>query len=247
MGAYVGFVMLLSFSVYFLLLMGAGKLCNAAPGVKNTISAAAAGSFYAGLCLLPVADWVSAEPVRLVVLVLVALLSMGLQPCNVAAFVLITIVLDGITGGMENCGVWSLVAAVVCVLLIWIFSRGTRADLVKMELHHNGKKLRIYAFRDTGNTLRDPISGETVLVVSPEIAEALVGLNRAQLADPIGSVTLQPGLRLVPYHTVGKRNGLMLAMRVSDVRVGNRSYSRIVAFAPDGFCGNGKFQALTGR
>ena len=246
MGAYVGFVMLLSFSVYFLLLMGAGKLCGFTPGVKNTIAAAAAGSFYSGICLLPMADWIFAEPIRLAVLFLIAFLSIGLQFQTIAAFVLTTIVLDGITGGMENCGVWSMVIAGACVLLLCVFPRNENKDYIKMELHHNGKTMRILAFRDTGNTLRDPVTGETVLVVSPEVAETLVGLNRSQIADPIGSVTMVPGLRLVPYRTVGKNHGLMLAIRLKDVRVGNRSQSRIVAFAPDGFCSS-KFQALTGR
>ena len=247
MGAYIGFVMLLSFSVYFLLLMGTGKLCGLAPGVKNTIAASALGSCYSGICLLPINDWLSAEPARLVVLFLIAFLSYGLQFQTISAFVLTTIVLDGITGGMENCGVWSMVIAGACVLLLCVFSGNENKDYIKMELHHNGKTMRVLAFRDTGNTLRDPVTGETVLVVSPEVAETLVGLNRSQIADPIGSVTMVPGLRLVPYHTIGTDHGLMLAIRIADVRVGNRSQSKIVAFAPESFFGSGKFQALTGR
>ena len=44
-----------------------------------------------------------------------------------------------------------------------------------------GSRVSIVALRDSGNTLRDPVSGEQVLVVSGEVAEKLTGLTQEQL------------------------------------------------------------------
>ena len=245
MGAYFGFVMLLGFSVVFLLLMGTGKLCGIPPEIPDAVIGAALGSCYCGVCLLQGSHWFDAEVVRVFVLICVGMLSFSLEIKPVAVFLLLCISLDGITGGMRNCGIWSLITGAACVLVLIII--GNDGNLMNIELRHRGKAMRLCALRDTGNGLVDPITGESVIVVGPEVAELFIGLNRTQLADPIGSVSLVPGLRLIPYHTVGNENALMLGMRFCAVRIGRRWKSRVVAFAPDGFSQNGKIQALTGR
>ena len=99
------------------------------------------------------------------------------------------------------------------------------------------------ALLDTGNELRDPVTGEGILVVSQSIARQLTGIPPAALTNPVESITMLPGLRLIPYKTVGN-SGFLLAMRIADARIGSREGSVVVAFSPQNLGRN--YQGLTG-
>ena len=114
-----------------------------------------------------------------------------------------------------------------------------------VELAYGDKHLHITALQDTGNTLRDPVTGRDVLVVGADVASELIGLTPHQLQSPVESVGVLPGLRLIPYHSVGTRS-FMLAMRLQNVKIGTWQGSSLVAFAPEGLSSEGTYQALTG-
>ena len=71
-----------------------------------------------------------------------------------------------------------------------------------------------------------------------------LGLPADVLADPAGKML--PGLRLIPYRAIGVAGGLLLAVRLEGVRIGNKNADTLVAFAPEGLGGNGTYRALTG-
>jgi hypothetical protein len=102
--------------------------------------------------------------------------------------------------------------------------------------------------RDTGNGLQDPITGESVLVIGPEAAANLLGLTQSQLQNPVETLKQRtvPGLRLIPYRSVGQPGGMLLGLRIKEVTVGDRRGSVLVAFAPARIGGNEGYQALTG-
>ena len=97
-----------------------------------------------------------------------------------------------------------------------------------------------------GNTLRDPITGEPVLVVAGSVGQRLTGLTEDQLRTPLETLARRPipGLRLIPYRAVGQSGGMLLGVRMDKVSVGSRQGSAIVAFAPEGLGGEGLYQAL---
>lgn len=128
------------------------------------------------------------------------------------------------------------------ILILWILT-GMGADLIPVELNYMGKTLHITALRDTGNQLRDPITGRHVLIVGADIAGKLTGLSPAALEDPVNTMGAIPGLRLIPYRTVGN-TGFLLALKLSDVKIGNRQGQTVVAFSP--LVLGSKYQALTG-
>ena len=101
-------------------------------------------------------------------------------------------------------------------------------------IRHGEKSVQLIALRDTGNTLKDPITGQQVLVIGEEAARTLTGLTAAQLRTPLETVAKRqvPGLRLIPYRAVGQPGGMLLAMRFSDVKIGNRKTSALIALAP---------------
>lgn len=132
----------------------------------------------------------------------------------------------------------------LCVKLVKQNQNGS--DLLPVELHYNSEKVCIWALRDTGNSLKDPISGNPVLVVGPKVASKLFGLTQKQLENPVESLTDLPGFRLIPYHTIGQESGLLLGMRLQNIKIGNWQGSSIVAFAPCGLGERQTYQALTG-
>ena len=124
-------------------------------------------------------------------------------------FVLLSMALGGasLSVGRGNFLTLLLTAAGVWALCIVAFGgRVGGREYVPVELTYGGKTVSIVALRDSGNTLRDPISGEQVLVVSGEVAEKLTGLTQDQLRAPLKTLVCRPvpGLRLIPYRAVGQ-------------------------------------------
>ena len=107
---------------------------------------------------------------------------------------------------------------------------------------------RLVALRDTGNTLTDPISGQSVLVVGSEIAWELLGITRQQLHSPLETMASGkiPGLRLIPYRSVGCSAGMLLAAAMDEVIVDGQPSGALVAFAPQTIGKTETYQALAG-
>lgn len=254
MTVYVDLVMLLNFLVDFLLLMGTNSLCGRPPGWKRAALAAALGGVYGGACLLPGFHFLGNTLWRLVSLALISGIAFGFSVSGLRrgiVFVLLSMALGGIALGLGSSGVVSLIAAAAGVFLMCFLGFRNKlgaASYVPVELRYGGKSVQLTALCDTGNTLRDPVTGKPVLVVGAQIAQQLLGLTPQQLQSPAAAVTEAPlpGLRLIPYRAVGQPGGLLLALRLPQVRIGTWKGSSLVAFAPDGLSADGEYQALTG-
>ena len=149
--------------------------------------------------------------------------------------------LGGIAMSAVSGGGGLALSAGVLALIGRMGLRGQGRRFVTVEVTYGGRTVKLRALVDTGNSLCDPITGEGVTVLSPEIGLRL-GLPAEALADP-GGVVL-PGLRLIPARTVGG-GGLLAAVRCEKVVIGGTEAGRLVAFARENF-GNGEYQALTG-
>ena len=248
---YLDLVMLLNFLVDYFLLIAVNRLSGYPPGYGRNALAATLGGVYAGICLLPGMLFLAGMLWRLVFLALMVWIAFGWQRSAVhrgILFVLLSMALGGVALGMGSGGSVSLLASAGCVGVLAFLSfrtsgRGQR--YLPVRLQHDGKCVCITALRDTGNGLRDPLTGQAVLVVGAKTAHALTGLTREQLRTPVQSVTAIPGLRLIPFHSVGKKDGMLLALRIRDVQIGKWKGSSLVAFAPDGL-EEETYQALTG-
>ena len=71
-------------------------------------------------------------------------------------------------------------------------------------------------------------------------------LPRADLTVETVATGQYPGLRLIPYRTIGQSAGFLAAMRMENVKIGKWQGSRLVAFAPAGLDAEETYQALTG-
>lgn len=253
MAVYLDLVVGLNFLVDFLLILGTNRLAGYPPGWKRAALAAALGGVYSGACILPGFRFLGNTLWRMVSLGLMASIAFGWNPGAVkrgGIFLLLAMALGGIAVSFGKGDFLTLVlaAAVVWLLCRIAFGSGVgEREYVPLEITYAQRKERMMALRDTGNTLRDPITGEQVLLISPEIACRLTGLTREQLRFPLETLARRPipGLRLIPYRAVGHSGGMLLALRFEDVKIGSRKQSAIVAFASEGL-GGGSYQALTG-
>lgn len=252
MRVYLDLVILLNFLVDFLLLMGADRLCGSTLRLRRAIPAALLGGVYGGICLLPECAFLGGTLWRIVCLAAMAAIAFGVSVGALRrglVFLLLSMALGGIALGLGNGSFWSLTASAAGVFLLCAVGLRGKLDpqtFVPVELSYGDKHIRLTALRDTGNTLRDPVTGRPVLVVGAEVGEKLLGLTPGQLKSPISTMQAVPGLRLIPYHSVGQPGSMLLAIRLPSVRIGTYEGSYLVAFAPEKLDREGIYQALTG-
>lgn len=254
MTVYLDLVVILNFLVDLMLLLGTDRLCGHPPSWGRCMGAAALGGVYAGACLLPGLEFLGNSLWRLVFLLLMGAIAFGmhlsaLRRCCV--FVVLTMALGGLAlllgkGGFGSLAAGGLLLGVLC--LAGFRRRIGSVTYVPVELCHNGIRLRLTALEDTGNTLRDPITGRPVLIIDAASAGQLVGLSPEQLSQPVKTLASgqYPRLRLIPFSTAASPEQMVLAMRMESVKIGKWKGSSLVAFAPVGLDREGTFQALTG-
>lgn len=248
---YVDLVMVLNFAVDFLLLLGANRLAGFPPGCKRAALSAMLGGVYGGVCLLPGFSFLGSSFWRVVFLAIMSGIAFGLDRSGLRRgilFILLSMALGGIALGLGNRGVTGLIAAAMglCLLCAIGFRTGAmRQKYSTVQISRQGRTREMTALQDTGNTLRDPVTGQPVLVVGADVAWDLLGLTVRQLESPIETMVQMPGLRLIPYRSVGQPGGMLLAMKMDQVCIDGKPWDCLVAFAPQNFGSNG-YEALAG-
>lgn len=132
-------------------------------------------------------------------------------------------------------------------------SRKTVSVLLRCE----GRTVLLRALVDTGNLLRDPVTGQGVMVGE---WSALLPLFPPE-ARPSKEVFFDPGrhlealirqwsparLRVLPYRAIGTAGGLLLALRVDEMEVEGRIYhQRLVAVTGQTLSAKGEYQGIIG-
>ncbi len=254
MTVYLDLFVLLNFLVDFLLLMAANRLSGCPPQTGRAAAAALLGGVYAGVCMLPQMRFLGGIFWRIVSLGAMAVLSFGWNRGAFrrgVLFILLSMALGGIAMGTRSSGTFGLIlSALVLAVLCRAGFRGSvpNGEMVDVQLCCRGRQVRSVALRDTGNTLRDPLTGEQVLVAEADVAEKLIGLTREQLASPLETLMSGkiPGLRLIPYRAVGQPGAMLLAVRCEEAKIGTWHGKCIVAFSPERLGTSGTYQLLVG-
>lgn len=244
-------VMGMSMLVNFLLLLCADQLTGHLTVFGRTVAAALFGGLYAGCCVIPGFYFLGNILWRMVHFGFISVIAYGISAGTFRrglTFTFLSLALGGAMVGIGNGGATGAVAVAALLLILSYFGfRGQtdRVSYVPVELVFREKQVKLTALQDTGNTLRDPITGRSVLVVGADAAQKLTGLTKEQLQNPVETMGAIPGLQLIPYRSVGNR-GFLLALRLQNVRIGKWQGSSLVAFAPEGLGSEGVYQALTG-
>ncbi len=234
----------LNFLVNFFLLLGTSQIAGRDPGAARAAFAAGAGALYAAVCLRY--SLFGGLLWRLLSIALMSRIAFGRSfGGRGVLFLLQQLAISGIAAGLESSGIFSVLlgAGGVCLVCMGGLFRQRH---VPVELTYGDRRVCLTALRDTGNTLKDPVTGEPVLVLGADAAQSLTGLKREQLSRPVETMGAIPGLRLIPYHTIDRPQGLMLGLWIREAKVGREKGGVLVALAPEKLSDNSQVQALTG-
>ncbi len=251
MAVYSILVGIVAFAVNFMLLLGTNRLVGAASDLPRLGLGAAAGALHSLVCTATGFRFFDGFLWNVCFLFFTGMIGFGpsfgaIGKCFL--FILLSMALSWLIAGTGG-GLWMGLCGAVAIFFLCIRlvkQKREEHSLTPVELQYRDEKVSIWALRDTGNELKDPISGNPVLIVGPKVAEKLIGLTQTQLENPVEAVGDLPGLRLVPYRTVGRNDGLLLGMRLTNIKIGKWQGSSIVAFAPCGLGEGQAYQALTG-
>lgn len=246
MRVYLDGVFLLNFTVDFLLLLASNRMSGYPPGGKRCAAGAAVGGLYGGLCFIPGLEFLGSLLFRCLSFLLISFLAYGRHLlARGALFLLFSLAL---AGGSLILHQKISIFLILGLLLGISFISGTKGfrRFVPVSLEYMGKTVKFHALFDTGNQLHDPISGKPVMVADPGIARQLLNLNEEELKDPCKLIEKIPGLRLIPYQSVGCSSSVLPALRIQKALIGESKKEVIVAFSPNFLSKNRSYEGLIG-
>ncbi len=254
MQSYWNIAIILNFVVDLLLLMAANRLAGYPQKMIGICLGAAIGGAYGCICLLPGFSFLANMLWRFVFLGLIGAAAFGCNRNSIHRWILyafLRMALDGLVqleGKRDSLSVLLGTAILFGMCVLGFRGKIGQQRFVDVELWRGEKRMELLALHDTGNGLRDPVTGQPVLVADAETAQVLLGLTKTQLQSPVETVEagIIPGLRLIPYRAVGQASGMLVAIRLRQVRIGQWKGSALVAFAPDGLGEDNTYRALIG-
>lgn len=278
---YIDSVFILNTVMDYLLLLATGRLAGVPLRRRRYILAALAGGAYAVAVFLPGWGFLASPPVKLAAGILLALAAFGgeerffrltlllfmassaLAGCVLALGLLAgsrVPVVNGVFYTDVDAKVLLIAAAAAYAVMAVVFRTSARhgigGRLLLVRVGLNGRTVALTALWDTGNALREPGSGEAVLVAAPGAldgllppeARRLVAAERlrspADVLEPLRCASPELRPRLLPYRAVGA-GGLLLAVRLDWAEIGGRRYAGLTAALSPTALGDG-YTALWG-
>ncbi len=245
---YILMAVFIRFLADFLLIMAVNRLTLQQQGIYRDLLGSAVSGLYAAGCTILQWGFLNHPVCYIVSLMVTCLLAFGVSRDRLSGwllFCLLRLGLDGIGAG-QGMMPELLGAFILCAVCLYGFRSNGQKRYVPVELCYGQRKVSLQALYDTGHQLRDPVTGKPVLVVGADVADKLAGLTPRQLEKPVETIGLIPGLRLIPYQTVGRSGDLMLALQLEQTTIGRKKGSYLVAFAPQVLDGKGQYQGLIG-
>lgn len=107
---------------------------------------------------------------------------------------------------------------------------GKKAILYDIEIKVEDRVVKMKAMLDTGNRLKEPITGTPVIVVEKEKLSGLLPESILNHTDEIiggdwkesdENICYRARFRIIPFSSIGKQNGMLLGFKVDEVKVMN--------------------------
>lgn len=278
MVVYLDRVFLLNLLLDYLLLLAAAQLSGRTLHRLRLLACAVGGGIYAAVTFLPGCGFLRTSLCQLAAGAVMALCAYRGRRRPALLFLLLS---GGLAGFVLALGLWAgsptgllgrvyrgevswplLLGAALgfYVLLRLLLGQGARhggGELLKITISVCGRKQTVTALHDTGNTLRDPVSGRPALVLERNAAEELWPPEvAAVLASPLPPEEKMARLHrqgaavtfsLLPFRSVGTPAGLLLAARSDYIEINGRRYPRTpVALSEHPVSDGGGYHALWG-
>ena len=157
-------------------------------------------------------------------------------------------------------------AIVGTIILVTAFKMAknklTKKDMIcKVKIKLNGKEETLEAMVDTGNMLKEPITGTPVVVVErtslyellpKEIlnnTESILGGDFEKIPEEIKNEYV-PKLKLIPFASLGKQNGMLVGIKPEKIEVINEQTEEeknaIIGIYNKSLTKKGEYKALIG-
>lgn len=120
----------------------------------------------------------------------------------------------------------------------WIeqMKKRKKTDICRVQLCSCDNAIEVDALLDTGNSLREPISGKPVSVVEEAVMDKLTG------------VRVPEKLRMIPYHSVGKSNGVMEGYEIPELIIKGEEEIHckkvMIGISKNKISANGRYQMI---
>lgn len=258
---YLDSLLLLELTLDYLLLLLTGRVAGVPLRRWRIALAAGLGALYSAAVVCAPWPFLSHPLLRVcagVVMVLIAYGSCRQLPRLIILFFALSAALGGGLYALTLLGVSvalrpehiALFAVAVYFLLSLAGRMAARHGLREFRqvvVSLGGRSAKLTALVDSGNTLRDPMTGAGVVVAQGDRLAALLP-PEADYRHPCRALPAlkEPGrFRLLPYRSVGVDRGLLLAVKADRVQVnGNDLGPQLVALSPTPVGCGGGYDAL---
>ncbi len=139
-------------------------------------------------------------------------------------------------GGSQDFSVWWLFGGISCAVLLGYQGERYLAGKVipallkhQVELHFGSRMCRGEGFLDTGNHLRDPLTRRPVVVAEYRLLRDCIPADcravmenmhdQTDILAALGNSTWANRLRLIPFTSLGQKNGMMVGFRCDQIIV----------------------------
>lgn len=258
----------------YILLVCASRLTGIPVRRWRAALAAGLGGAYAILCALEPGSFLTALPVKAGVgllmvaavfglsgrLIRVTLVFFGVSAAFAGAILAAAIVRGRTAPAIAQISFGSLLLAFSLFYALFtaafraVGRHRVRGEILKLTVTLGERRVTVSALADSGNGLREPMSGLPVTVCSLDSLLPLFDPRTAQILredpDParaLNALAEEQIYRffLVPYSAVGVPGGMLLAFRPDSVRVGLREAATLIAIDPAGLREGAGYCAVT--
>lgn len=278
---YVDVLFLVNWLMNFLILWATASFCGARTGVPRIVALSAAGAGYSVAVEVLRGARLQTPLPKIAVLLLMVIL--GLRPRSlmsgvryVTCFLTFCFCVAGaafavgyLAGVPDQEPGWPAVlggTALASMGVQTVISRAKRRSLLPgtydTEVRVGERTARFQSYFDTGNQLRDPISGWPVLVAERKAVEVVmpedvrsafegIAAGNGESLEHLGQNSWSSRLRIIPFASLGRTNGMLLGFKPDSLTLSSRgkryATSRVVIGVYGGaLSADGAYRALVG-
>lgn len=163
------------------------------------------------------------------------LLFYGINFMAAGASIGISFLLQGENGSSSYSYLW-LLGGIACVVLLGSFGKRVLINRIiprllkfPVQLTFDNNHCCGEGFLDTGNGLRDPLTNRPVIVAEYRLLKECLpadlqnaleeSQNQEEMLEKLSRSSWANRLRLIPFSSIGKKNGLMIGIRADQIKV----------------------------
>lgn len=285
MVVYIDVLFIVNLIINYFILLAVSKLLSRYDKHIRLLLGAVLGSVYSCMMFFPHLEFLFSAGLKLLLSITIVLASFKINSFRallklIAYFYVISMLFGGIVFAVQlffappamvvkNCVTYIDISPVVLILtsaaayvIITLFSRmlhkkTQEQNYYKVKIIINGNKAVVTALYDTGNDLRDAVSGSPVMIVEYRCVEKLIPDEIKEIfktgniahTDVIELTEFKNRFRVIPFSSVGSAGGLLPTFKPDKIIVepqNSEITDILIAVTIKKLSADGNFSALLG-